>query len=252
MKAAPVIKRRIGIGLVAVCAMVLTAACATGQQAQTADTVATVDAAHGAVGDLRLHGVAIKAPPNGPSYASGAAAELQVSIVNTGQGTDTVQNISSPAVSGYQVFGTAAEASAAASASASTTPSSSTSESASTSASASGSASASTSGSASASGSTSASGSASASSSASTSSAAPAAPVSLAIPAGQAIELSANAADPVLLVRVNKQLFPGTSVAITFTFANAGSLTLEVPIQITAGGGSGGITVSAPTETGAA
>lgn len=242
MIAAPATKRRIGIGLVAVCATLLTSACATGQQAQTAEVVPAVDATSGTIGDLQLADVAIK-PPDGPSYHSGDAGALQLVVVNNGHAPDTLQSVTSPAASGYQVFATAAEASAAASPSPSDTASTSPSgtPSGSTSASASGSAS----------GSSSASASTSSSASASSSAATPSAPISLQVPAGQALALSVNGADPVLLIRLSKALFPGTTVPVTFTFANAGSVTLDVPVQITVNG-TVGLTIEPPSSTGAA
>ena len=227
MIAAPVTKR-IGIGLVAVCATLLTSACAAGQRAATANVVAAIDATNGTVGNLQLHDVAIKAPPDGPSYAAGAPAELQLVIVNTGTTADTLQSVSSPAASGYQVFATAAEATAATSpsAGAATSPSPTPTPSGSTSASSSASASAS-------------------------SSAAPSPPVSLQIPAGQPLALSVTGTQPVLLIKLAKALFPGTTVQVTFTFASAGTVTLTVPVQITEGA-TAGLTVSPASETGAA
>jgi copper(I)-binding protein len=247
--AAPDIKRRIGIGLVAACTTLLTAACATGQQAATSNVVPAVDATSGTLGDLQLRAVAIKPPPDGPSYAAGAAAQLQLVIVNTGQKSDSLQNVSSPAASGSQVFATSEEASAAASPSASGTASDSSSPSGSTSASARSSPSGSTS--ASASSSPSGSTSASASPSASSSAATPPAPVSLEALPNQALSLSINATDPVLLLRLNKVLFPGTTISVTFTFTNNGSVTLDVPVQVTENT-SAGLTILPPSSTGAA
>jgi copper(I)-binding protein len=243
--AAPATTRRMGIGLVAICAALLTSACATGQRAATANVVAAVDAASATVGDLQLHDVAIKPPADGPSYASGDAAELQLVIVNTGHATDTLQSVSSPVLSSYQVFATADEASAAAAPSVPATPSDSTS--------ASGSASGTPTDTASGTptDSTSASGSTSASASASSSAPRLPTPVSLQVPAGQALSLSVNDTAAVLLIRLNKSLFPGTSVQMTFTFANAGSVTLTVPVQITANS-TAGLTILPPSETGAA
>jgi copper(I)-binding protein len=247
VSAQPATKRRIGIGLVAACATLLTSACAAGQDAQTANIVAAIDATNGNVGDLQLANVAIQPPPNGPSYHAGDAAALQLAVVNNGPSADTLQSISSPAVSGYQVFATAAEASTAASPSAS-----GTSAAGSTSASTSPSASSSPSASASASASTSASASSSASASASAiSSAASSAPTSLQIPPGELLSLSVTGSNPVLLIRLSKAQFPGTTVPITFTFANSGSITLQVPIQIT-GKGTAGLTIAPPSSTGAA
>ncbi|MDT4961120.1 MAG: Copper chaperone PCu(A)C, partial [Pseudonocardiales bacterium] len=75
--------------------------------------------------------------------------------------------------------------------------------------------------------------------------------ISLQVPAGQALALSVNGADPVLLIRLSKALFPGTTVPVTFTFANAGSVTLDVPVQITVNG-TVGLTIEPPSSTGAA
>jgi copper(I)-binding protein len=49
----------------------------------------------------------------------------------------------------------------------------------------------------------------------------------------------------VLTVQLTKALFPGPSVPITFTFANAGSVTLRVPVQLTEHTGPVGISVPA-------
>jgi copper(I)-binding protein len=239
VNAQPAVKRRIGIGLVAVCATLLTSACATGQQAQTANEVPAVDATMGDVGSMQLRNVAIKPPPNGRSYGPNDPAELQLVIVNTGRQTDTLTSVSTPAAAGFHVYASESEASAAAAPNTSGTASGSASASASASAtgSASGSGSGSGSGSVSPSASSSASGSTSVSGSisgsASSSASPPKAPPSLAVAAGQPLSLSVIATNPVLVLMLTKGLFPGPSVPITFTFANAGSVTLRVPVQIT-------------------
>jgi copper(I)-binding protein len=226
----PAGKRGLGIALVAVCATLLTSACTAGQQASTAHVVPAVDASSGDLGTIQLRDVAIKPPPNGPSYAIGDAAELQLVVVNVGRNADRLTGVTTPAASGFQVFATEAEAQAAASPTPTVSPLPSDSGTPSGSGSGSGSGTASGSGSASGSATDSASGSASAS----TSSAAPPTPApSLAVPPGQALSLSVLETDPVLLLKLTKALFPGPSVPITFTFANAGSITFRVPVQIT-------------------
>ena len=114
MNAQPAIRRRIGVGLVGVLATLLSSACATGQQAQTAHEVPAIDATSGSVGSIQLHEVAIK-PPSGPAYAAGDSAELQLVVVNTGHVADTLQSVSTPAASVSQAFASPADASAAAS-----------------------------------------------------------------------------------------------------------------------------------------
>lgn len=248
MSERPAGKRSIAIGLVAVCATLLTSACAAGQHAQSANVVPAIDATSGSIGTILLRNVAIKPPPDGPSYAANAPAQLQFVIVNVGRGPDTLTGVTSPAASGFQVFATQAEAQAAASPSAApASPSDSSSASSSESGSASGSASSSESGSASGSASSSESSSASDSTSSSAapsiSASPPRARPSLAVPAGQRLSLSVLDTDPVLVLTLTKALFPGPSVPITFTFAGAGSVTLPVPVQITANTAPVGITI---------
>jgi copper(I)-binding protein len=229
----PAIKRRIGIGLVAVLVTLLTSACATGQHAQTADEVPAIDATSGSVGSLQLHEVAIKTPP-GSSYAAGDAAVLQLVVVNTGHDTDTLQTVTTPGAAGFQVFASAADASSAAS------PSSSSAADTSSAASPSSSSAADTSSAASSSSSSAASGSTSAASTA-----APA-PGALDVAAGQALSLSVTGTDRVLVLRLTKTLFPASSLQVTFTFAKAGSVTLTVPTQISSNASPPGISIPPP------
>jgi copper(I)-binding protein len=214
-------RRRIGIGLVAVCATLLSSSCATGQQAQTANEVPAVDATSGGVGAIQLHDVALASPPDGKSYRAGDDAELQLVIVNDGRSTDSLLSVSTPAASSYRVFASAAQASAAASPGASTSSSAAPSPSAAPSSSA----------------------ASSPSTAPASSAAAPPAPAPLGVAAGQARAFGVVAADPVLVVHLTRTLFPGPSVPITFTFANAGSVTLPVPVQITPYTGPAGISV---------
>lgn len=88
------VRRRIAVSLLA-CAALLTSACAAGQHAQTVEQTPAIDAGGGAVGTMQLHAVAIAAPPNGPSYASGQNAALRLVIVNAGTSDDTLTGISS-------------------------------------------------------------------------------------------------------------------------------------------------------------
>lgn len=220
MSALPATRARLGIGLVSLCAALLMTACTTGQQAQTSHEVPAIDATSGAIGAIQLRNVSIRTPPQ-PSYSSGAEAALQLVIVNTGHGADALSGVSSPATSGYRVFTTAAEADAAASPSGS--------------------------GSASASGSGSPSSSPSSNASASPpASAAPQAPLD--IPAGVSRSLSILDTDAVLVITLTKTLFTGATIPITFTFADAGSVTLAVPVQISDNASRPGITITPPSS----
>ena len=123
MKAQPAMRRRIGIGFVAVVATLLTSACAAGQKAQTANETPAIDGAGTSVGTIQLRDVAIKSPSSGPAYPAGAAAEVQLVVVNTGTTDDTLVGLSTPAAAASTLFATSSDAQLALSPSPSTTPS---------------------------------------------------------------------------------------------------------------------------------
>jgi hypothetical protein len=52
-----------------------------------------------------------------------------------------------------------------------------------------------------------------------------------------------QSSNAILELVLTKALFPGPSVPVTFTFANAGSITLRVPVQLTTHTAPFGITV---------
>jgi hypothetical protein len=224
-------RRALGLAGAAAAALV-TASCAAGQHAQTAYEHPTPqNFAYGEVGSLQLRTVAIQAPDRvsgaGTSYPAGAAVPLTLAIVNTGGSKDTLQSVTSPAFSGWGVYSTGTLAQASSSSSSSTSaPSAAPSP-----------------------------------SSPGASLGAPAAR-SLAIPPGESVRLgivnqtgsdtrtgSDVSAQTVVLtgLRGNKYapLYPAMAVPISFTFARSGSLTLTVPVQLTAP--SSGQTI--PTET---
>jgi hypothetical protein len=179
--------------------------------------------------------VAIQAPDRvsgaGTSYPVGAAVPLTLAIVNTGGSKDTLQSVTSPAFSGWGVYSTGSLAQASSSSSSSTSAPSSAVP------------------------------SASSPSSTGASLGAPAAS-SLAIPPGESVRLgivnqtgsdtrsgSDVSAQTVVLTGLRgtkyAPLYPAMAVPISFTFARSGSLTLTVPVQLTAP--SSGQTI--PTET---
>lgn len=229
MFAEPVSVRRLGPA-VALAAALLISGCAAGQQAQTADEKSTIDGTNATLGSIALRGLAIE-PPDGttPFYGTGTDAAVKLVLVNSGNKTDTLTNITSPAIGDWGAFGTTAAAAAVVSAD-NPAPASS--------ASASGSASASSTGSArSSAGSSSAAGSSSSarSSSASSSSAAsvPTGQHSVPIAAGARVSYGVPESDAVLLLlHATKRIYPGTTVPITFTFADAGSITVAVPVGL--------------------
>ena len=255
MGARPVMARRIAAAVIAIAALAATSACAAGQHAQTAEESPTVDGTAGIIGALHLNEVAIKAPTDAASYPAGAAVQVLAAIVNTGTSTDQLVGVSATGAGGSALYASVADAaavlspSAASSSAAPSAPSSSASSSAS-----SGSASASTSASATATSGT-ASGSPTASESATGSASASAGATlnSLDLPPGELTGLGLSDTDKVLvLTGLSAALFPGTTVAVTFRFAMAGSITLQVPVQLTTGASTTMIVPPLATESTAA
>lgn len=197
MSAQPTIARRIGMGLLAVSALVLTS-CAGGERAQTADQTPAIDGANGQVGPISLHIVAIQAPADGTTaYLPGAAARMNLAIVNSGASDDSLTSISTPAATGWGVYNSDADALAVAAA-------------ATTSASATGAASA-----------------------GATQPGLPNGATSAAVAAGNSTTFGAPVSTQVLmLLGITQPLHTGSSVPVTFTFAKAGSVTMSVPVQL--------------------
>jgi hypothetical protein len=93
--------------LVALSAAFLTAACAAGQQAQTANEKPSLDGTQGMIGSLQLEGVAMHSP-DGTSYVAGSSVPLSIYIANNGQSADTLTNVTSTAFSGWDIVSTPA------------------------------------------------------------------------------------------------------------------------------------------------
>jgi hypothetical protein len=171
---------RIGAGI-AIAALLLTSACATGQHAATAEVVPAIDGTSATVGSLKLEGVAIQAP-TGSAYAAGSKAELSVVIVNSGHTADTLNNVTSPAYTSWGVVSTA---------------------------------------------------DASAGSGVTSAEIGPGSALSLGL---KNLDTGTGESAKTLvlsgLTKKDSPLFPGSSVKITFTFAQAGSATVTVPVQL--------------------
>jgi copper(I)-binding protein len=206
------IARRIGIGLVAASAALITASCAAGQQAATSEEHPSMDGTNGTVGHIQINALAIKAP-SGPCVLPGADAALTMILVNTGRTPDSLQGVTSPRFSSSAAVASAADLASYAKVDAGTGAC------------------------------TDASGAASAPTAPSDGSSLPAGAGAQTIAPAQALQLgvyNANGNDPgvptepIVLLRglKNGPLFPGESVPVTFTFAKAGQITLRVPVQL--------------------
>lgn len=108
----PGTRRRISGTVAALIAATTLASCAAGQIAETANEKPSLDGTFGVVGKIQLEGVAIRAPyvPGRPSgmqyYVKGDAAPMRISLVNTGHSADTLTDVSSPAFTGWNIVST--------------------------------------------------------------------------------------------------------------------------------------------------
>lgn len=177
--------RRIGIGIAAA-AVLLSAGCAAGQVAETANEKATLDGVNVTQGNLRLVALAVK-PPSSTSYAPGSAPAVRLVLVNTGRRADQLTSISSSVATGWGSFTDPAEAAAAANPNpVGPKPKGAT------------------------------------------------APVTVK-PGARVSWGTPEPSKTLLLLNIKRRLFPGTTITMTFTFKNAGSVTTEVPIQLSSG-----------------
>ncbi len=218
VSAEPVRMRRLGTAA-ALATALLISGCAAGQHASTAQEKPSIDGTNATLGTIALRGLVIE-PPAGatPFYGPGTDAAVKLVIVNSGTKTDTLTNITSPTVGDWGAFGTTAAAAAVVAADNPAPPSSAAASSASSPAGASSGA------------------PSSASSPAATSAQPPSVPTgqkSVPIVAGGRVSWGVPETDAVLLLlHATKRIYPGTTVPVTFTFANAGSITVAVPVGL--------------------
>ena len=231
MTALPTARRRFAVGVLAVCAALALSACAAGKKAPTSEESPAIDAVGASVGKMLLREVSVAAPVNGPSLPSGGNAELKLVIVNNGTQDDELTSVTSTAAGSVQLLGSAAAGSLVPSSSASSSDSSSTGSSESPTATGSSSA---------------------GSSSSAPGSAGGTAFTPVTVPAGQRVAFGIGDAGQVLaLTGLTNALYPATLVPVTFTFQNAGSVTVQVPVELTSGPVSGVVisdTVSSSPE----
>ena len=224
MTAPASILRRIAMGLAAAGAALLTASCAAGQFAASANETPAIDGVNGAAGSISLRAVAI-VTPKFACYLPGADVELTMIIVNNGHNPDALTGVSSPMFSSSALLTNGADAGQyvdAEKGSGSCAPASSGAGSPSSGASAA------------------APSSAAPSASASGASALPSGAPSLDVPANLAVQVNVagtgadNSAQPVVVLRglTGQPLWPAAQVPVTFSFANAGPTTLSVPVQL--------------------
>lgn len=218
--------RRVGLG-VAVIAALATAGCAAGQQASTANERPTLDGVNGSIGSINLRGLQIE-PPTGKlvSFPVGSDVSIRLVIVNTGQQSDRLIRISSPAFSDWGAFRSAAGAGqvvAADSATPTHTPTpthSPTPTATKTTTPASG---------------------ATPTSKAKSPTSSPTSPAAKLPSPSRSVVIepgtrkgwgTPESTGELLLLHTKQVLHPGTTIRITFTFAQAGSITLAAPVAL--------------------
>jgi copper(I)-binding protein len=239
-------KLAVAIAVLAAASLVLSG-CATGQRAQTAVESPVIDGVGANVGSINLRAVTIATPGNG-SYPKGGTAAVQLYIVNNGPADQLVSVSSSAAKSAALFTSAAAEFSIPPTTAAPTptvvtptpTPTVVTSTSASSSSKSSKSATSSSSSSAAVVTSSSTSEAPTTSAAPTTTASAP--PVMIPVASGETTVIGVSPANAqIMLSGLDTALYPAMSIPITFTFANAGSVTVLVSVHLTTGA------VNAPT-----
>lgn len=257
------------IGL-ATAATLLTAGCAAGQVAQTQYEKASIDGIDTSVGKVDLRGLAVEAPTSGTNfYKPGTAAQLRVVFLNNSTAADTLVSITGKGIGGWSVYSSYAQAAqvqnalgappaaptrslspvasgtgSGTQAVGSSAPGSPTSPAGSSSPAAATSSSSSSPASATASAPSAPTPSSSAPSSASL----PKGTRSVTLPTGARVSFGTpEAVGALLLIPITGQIRSGTVLQLTFTFRNAGTRTIPVPVQLgtyvpasVSGGSSGG------------
>lgn len=189
-------RRTAGIGAIAVAAALLTSSCAAGRVAQTIRQRPSIDGVNAQVGSIAVRNLSIEAPSEGTSYPKGSALRLTGVFVNNGRSTDLLTDISSASVTGWGVYSSITDGDqvvAAAAASASGAPTSA----------------------------------------APSTSTAPQASKTVRVPAGSRASYGVPDATGSLLVLGTKaKIYPGSTIGLTLTFARAGTVTVQVPVQI--------------------
>jgi copper(I)-binding protein len=163
-------------------AALLTAGCTAGQRAQTADEQETLDGTTVRAGQyITVGGLAFETPKDGTSWARGSAVPIIAVAVNSGRADDRLVSITSPSITSWGAYSSAADASTA----------------------------------------NSAGGSASS-------------PQPVDLPALSRVPFGTGLSNRVLAVTgIKAPLYPGSSIPLTFTFAKAGTVTAQVPVQLT-------------------
>lgn len=211
-------------------------ACGAGQHAQTAEERPTLDGTYATQDDLSIGGVSLLTPPSGVKWSAGSTVPMTLYVANSSNKPDKLLDVTSPQFGGWSVVPASSVQAGAGTSSGTSTPSSaSPAPSPSMSNSASGTLPSSTAGSSV--------GSSSASAGSSQPQPIPAfGALSFSLTIGyqaSAGTSSGRKADQALvLTGLKTTLYPASVAKVTLTFARAGKVSLQVPVQLTATPGS--------------
>lgn len=188
------------VALVSLSAAVVTAACAAGQHAQTAEETPSVPGAGTQLGSISINNAVLHAPA-GPAWQTGSDVPLTVYIANNGNAADTLTSVSSSAFpGGWSVVATSSVPTPAASSSVNPYTSSS----------------------------------APAPTNGTPQTIGPQRAIGFSIQnTGVATATSVRTLLLKGLANASSPLYAGTEVKVTFTFAKAGRTTLDVPVEQT-------------------
>lgn len=197
--------RRGAVATVLLAALV-TSGCAAGRYAATAHEKATIDGTDVNIGHIALRGLSVAAPSGNPYYFPGSAARINLVLINNGQHTDHLIGIRSTSATGWAAFNSASTAEGvrrSAESSAANAPVGG------------------------------------ASGPSASSSGQPSGNQSVAIPPGNRVSFGVpDATGGLLLLGMRGKVYPGSDIAMTFQFAGAGTLHVQVPVDVTSTPGS--------------
>jgi copper(I)-binding protein len=192
----------VGLGAIITAAALGVSGCAAGRDAQTAYERPTIDGAITTVGQMSLNGLTIQAPVT-TSYAKGSSASMRIVLVNSGPSADTLTGITSPSFRGWAAFDTLSQAQSA-QAAATATPTAAPSSTAGT--------------------------------GESTPPLSPTGSHQVPVPANSRVSFGTpESKGALLLTGFLQPAYPGSDVPMTFTFARAGAVTVQVPVGLTNG-----------------
>ena len=207
-------RRVLGAGVLVLGAALVLAGCGAGQITQTDSQQPAVNGTHAQVKTIALRDVAVQYPPQGPGYAAGATPSLTLTIINQGTQDDTLTSVAlengatgtlggaKDIVAGHSlVIGPAEAAPSSAAATTSETPTSPATP-----------------------------------TGTSTATSTPQAPSSSVTEPTSTTAAGEVGKGTITLPSLPQALWPGQVIKVVFTFKNAGSITVELPVAAPAHG----------------